>query len=120
MSTVPTYFSAITPVRLVPDANAIRVIPVGIGDTGPIYDIQRGRYTAAVPGSPATPQKSGPGLPGYEPAKPATPEVPESFVIHESTRLVLTQPEWDNWDKSVSDEAYILGIAAARTSSVLV
>lgn len=113
------YSSPIVPVRLVPDANFIRIEPAGVGPTGPVYRIFRGQFIPGSPAQDAVPQKSGPGLPGYEPAKDAVPAVPDKFIVHESTDLILTQAEWDNWDKTKDDATYILGIAASRTSSIL-
>jgi len=118
---IPGYIADLTPHRAIAeDANCAVIMRNGAGDTGPQFTVHIGRKTPgtpAIPGTPAVPQQSGPGLPNYVPAQPAKPEqpaTPDSFVPHRSEQLVLTQAEWDNWDKTVSDEAYIRGIAAAR------
>lgn len=119
--TISVYGANLTPFRAIAaDANFMAITPSGFGPTGPTFNVQFGVFTpavAAIPGTPAVAQKSGPNLPDYvaaQPATPDTPAVPARFAAQRSEALVLTQDEWDNWDKSVTDDVYILGIAAAR------
>lgn len=119
--TISGYASKVTPFRAVAaDANFIVATPAGFGPTGPKFIIAIGVYVPAVPAVPATPaipQRSGPNLPDYVPAVPATPgspEVPAGFQPQRQEELTLNQAEWDNWDKTTTDEAYVLAIAAAR------
>lgn len=121
------YGSKLTPFRAIAaDADFVTIIPSGFGPTGPVYTVTFGKYTPevhAIPGTPEVPQKSGPNLPDYQPAIPATPDtpaVPAQFRPQRSEALTLTQDEWDNWDKSMTDEAYILQIAASRFGVTLV
>ena len=75
----------------------------------------------AVAAVPEVPQRSGPNLPDYQAAIPAIPEQPEQFVAHAApVQVVLTQAEWDNWGKSLTDEAYIRSIVAARLGATFI
>lgn len=119
--TIAAYGANLVPFRAVAaDANFMAVTPSGFGKTGPTFNVQFGVLTPevpAVPGKPAAPQQSGPNRPDYVPAQPATPDipaVPATFAPQRSETLVLTQDEWDLWDKTHGDEAYILGLAAKR------
>lgn len=125
--TIAAYGSTLTPFRAVAaDADFIAITPAGFGPTGPVFTVQFGVFTpevAAIPGTPAVPQKSGPNLPDYVPAQPAVPEtpaVPAQFTPQRTEQLVLTQEEWDGWTASTPDEAYILAIAAKRFGVALV
>jgi hypothetical protein len=119
-NTVSALGSPLVPFRaLAADANFVAVTAGAFGPP-PSFNVVFGVYTPTVPateGTPAVPQKSGPNLPDYVPAQPATPgtpEVPAAFAPHRQETLSLTREEWDNWNNSVSDEAYILGLVAAR------
>lgn len=112
--------SKIVPFRAIAaDADFVIVQPAQFGPP-PSFVVQFGKYTPAVPtipGTPEVPQKSGPNRSDYVPYQPAVPEVPAvpaTFTPHRTETLVLTQEEWDNWDKSVHDAAYVLAIVAER------
>lgn len=115
------YFSNVKPFRAIAsDANYVIVVPSGVCDTGPKYTVYIGEKILgepAISAVPPTPQVSGPGLPNYQPATPGKAEIPakpDTFITHRTEELILTREEWDNWDKSMTDEVYIVGIALSR------
>ncbi len=91
------------------DADCIVIQPATFGPP-PTFTIYFGKYVPAVPAKPAIPNSGALDLPDT----PATPEVPPAFKPQRSETLTLTQDEWDNWDKKMTDNAYLTTIALKR------
>ncbi len=97
------------------DADCIVVQPASFGPP-PTFQVLFGKYVPSVPAKAAVKNNGALDLPDI----PAITEVPAMFKTQRTEIIILSQDEWDNWDKSQTDKDYLAGLAAKRFGLTLI